>query len=153
MLEFLGTEESKSDTQSFDYFLDRVKCGAISAQHMSDIMTYAASFTLMFLETTWEEWSRENVVDWFNQEMFDVRSWPADCPLKCQSSGHLNESNFRRKEIRADLGGDHGERESIESHCLAGPGLACGKSCVEFWPMTEAQVGICTDPLSNNDDL
>ena len=25
--------------------------------------------------------------------------------------------------------------------------------CVNVWPMTEVQVGICTDPLSTNDDL
>ena len=39
--------------EAFDYFLDRVKCGVISAHHMT------ASFTPMFLETAWEEWSRE----------------------------------------------------------------------------------------------
>ena len=27
------------------------------------------------------------------------------------------------------------------------------EACGGFWPMTEAQAGICTDPLSNNDDL
>ena len=32
----------------------------------------------------------------------------------------VRESAFRQKEVRADFAGDHGERESIESHSLAG---------------------------------
>ena len=69
-------------------------------------------------------WNRISPVSRRLVQPRDIRSWPADCPLKtCVNlQQSLSESTFRRKLIRADLRDNQGETENIVNRCLSGSG-------------------------------
>ena len=62
--------------EAYDYILDRVKCGVISAQHMSDISRQLHPHVLgnhrIRGKACDEAEFRRILADWFNQEMFDL---------------------------------------------------------------------------------
>ena len=67
--------------EAYDYILDRVKCGVITAQHMSDISSQLHPHVLgnhlrrvkpPERKACDEAEFRRILADWFNQEMFDL---------------------------------------------------------------------------------
>ena len=109
--------------EAYNYFLDRVKCGVINAQHMNDISRQLHPHVLgdhlirIGSGTKCDEAEFRRILgDWFNQEMFDLDQQTALTRL----ASILSVSTFGRKEVGSDLGDDQGEREIIESHCLVG---------------------------------
>ena len=69
----------KMGKEAYDYLLDRVKCGAISAQHMSDISIqlhpHVHGDHLRRVDSGKacdEAEFRRVLVDWFKKEMYDL---------------------------------------------------------------------------------
>ena len=70
---------------------------------------------------------------------FDVMLWALSCTHVLQSERQLN-SRIMIKLFRIST--MFKDQERVCQKC----------SYVSCWPMTKAQAGTCTDPLSNNDD-